>query len=635
MRSFIVGTAGHIDHGKSALVRALTGTDPDRLKEERERGITIDLGFVHQPLDEGLTLSFVDVPGHERFVRNMLAGAHGIDAVLLVVAADESVMPQTREHFHICRLLGIPRGIVALTKCDVADDDLQTLAEMEVRELVAGSFLEGVQIVRLSARSGQGLDELRAGLSALAAGSPVRGPEGLLRLPVDRVFTMKGFGTVVTGTLVTGSLKLGDELEVMPSGLRARARGLHVGGRAVEGIEAGHRVAVNVAGLELADLARGDVLTHPGTLLPTSMIDVAVSVLPGPRPLKDQARLRVHLASAEVLGRLRVLGGGEIGPDSSGLAQLRLERPAVAGRGDRLILRSYSPVTTIGGARVLDPLPQKRRARNRRLVDRLAAVEAADPAQAAAVMIADAGTLGVAAATLAARVTMPLSELAGALVAVGGVVPFGQGPAAYLSREAVRDLSRQLEAQLERFHEQQPLKTAMAREELRVRIFAHAPAGAFEHVLDTETRAGTIRTVADGVALASHAVRLSPEEAAAREALLGGARSSGLRGFELSRAAGAAGQDPRLFQRVAHVLQAEGLIKRVGESLLVDGEALVTLADQVRGRWPPGSRLDVAGFKELTGLSRKYVIPLLEYLDRERVTRRSGNDRVVLPSKVS
>jgi selenocysteine-specific elongation factor len=280
-------------------------------------------------------------------------------------------------------------------------------------------------------------------------------------------------------------------------------------------------------------------------------------------------------------------------------------------------------------------MPEKRRTRDRGVVDRLAALEAGDPVAAAGVMIAAAGTSGVASATLAARVTRPLSELAGALAAVEGVVPLGQGPVAYLSREAVGDLSRQLLARLESFHEQQPLKSVMSREELRARIFARAPAGAFEHVLDNETRAGTIRTVADGVALVSHAVRLSPEETAVREALLEGVRSAGLKGFELARATGSVGKDPRLLQRVAHVLQAEGRIKRVGEALLVDGETLVSLADQVRSRWPPGSRLDVAGFKELTGLSRKYVIPLLEYLDREKVTRRSGSDRVVLPSGVS
>ena len=630
MRSFILGTAGHIDHGKSALVKALTGIDPDRLKEEQERGITIDLGFVHMPIEDGTTLSFIDVPGHERFVRNMLAGAHGIDAVLLVVAADESVMPQTREHFHVCRLLGIPRGLIVLTKCDLADPDLQALAEMEVRELVAGSFLEAAEVVRCSARTGQGMEALREAISTLASRSGPRPSGGLLRLPVDRVFTLRGFGTVATGTLIAGRIGVGEELEILPARRRARVRGLQVGGETLEGVEAGHRVAVNLAGVEVADLARGDVLAHPGTLLPTSSLDVEVWLLPDARPLKNQARVRVHVASAEVLSRVRVLGEEAIAPGGSGLAQLRLERPTVAGRHDRLILRSYSPSTTIGGARVLDPRPVERRSRGRAGADRLAALQTADPVCAAAAMIAGAGLQGIDAATLASRVTMPTSDLASALARLEGVVPLGREPAAYVSRVSVEKAEAALMLQLESFHRENPLRPAMAREELRHRLFTHTPEGLFEHVLERASQSGRIRVVPEGVALARHAVSLSPEQQEVREALLAQAGAAGLAGLELVRWAGAGGRDPRLLERVAQVLQSEGLLRRVGEASLVHRDALDRLASEVRRRWPPGSRLEVAGFKDLTGLSRKYVIPLLEYLDREKVTRRSGNDRVVL-----
>jgi len=335
-------------------VRALTGTDPDRLKEEKERGITIELGFAHCELGEGVVASFVDVPGHERFVRHMLAGAHGIDAVALVVAADESVMPQTREHFHICRLLGVPRGLVVLTKCDAADADSQAIAELEARELVAGSFLEAAPVVHVSARTGEGLPGLREALLALAHESPPRPLSGLLRLPVDRVFSMKGFGVVITGTLVTGDLATGEEVEALPSGRRARVRGLQVHGETVERAAAGTRTAVNLAG-DVEGLARGEVLARPGTLRATSMIDALVSLLPGARPLADGARVRVHAASAEVLARVRLLGAESLEPGKSALAQLRLESPAVAGRGDRLVLRSYSPADTIAGALVVDP----------------------------------------------------------------------------------------------------------------------------------------------------------------------------------------------------------------------------------------------------------------------------------------
>jgi selenocysteine-specific elongation factor len=629
VRSFIVGTAGHIDHGKSALVLALTGTDPDRLKEEKERGITIDIGFAHLDLGEDLVASFIDVPGHERFVRNMLAGAHGIDAVILVVAADESVMPQTREHFHICRLLGIPRGLVALTKCDLADADSQALAELEARELLAGSFLAGAEVFRVSARSGDGLDRLVAALRDLARSASPRPSDGLLRLPVDRTFTLRGFGTVVTGTLVSGTVEVGEELEVLPSGKRTRARGLQVHGEAVPRAVAGTRVAMNVAGLEVEEVARGDVMVRPGSLLPTSMIDAELTLLAGERPLEDQTRVRVHLASAEVLARVRTLEGGTIEPGGTGLAQLRLERPAAAGRGDRLILRSYSPAVTIGGGRVLDPLPPKRR-RSDRAVARLRAIGGPDVARAAVAVVEEAGVAGIAAARLAARMAVRLPLLLERLAARPDVALLGKAPGGFIARTALDELTVSTAGLLSRFHREEPLKAGMPREELRRRLFARTQPGVFEHLLESLVEAGRLRATADTVALASHAVTLTEGEEDARRALLEAARQAGLAGLDLPRAAQATGKAPAVLDRVSRVLLADGSLRRLGEGFLVHRDHLETLKQEVRRRWPPGSRLDVAGFKELTGLTRKYAIPLLEYLDGERVTRRAGNDRLVL-----
>ena len=642
MRSFIVGTAGHIDHGKSALVRALTGTDPDRLKEEKERGITIDLGFAHLSLADGLVASFIDVPGHERFVRNMLAGAHGIDAVMLVIAADESVMPQTREHFHICRLLGIPRGLIAVTKCDVADPELQALAEAEVRDLVAGSFLEGAEAVRVSARTGAGLETLRKALHGLAEQTPARSTHGLLRLPIDRVFTLHGFGTVVTGTLVSGRVAVGDELEALPAGRRARVRGLQVHGDPVESVGAGHRTAVNLAGVEVHDLRRGYVLAHPGTLLVTSMLDVEVNLLAGERPLKDETRLRVHLASAEVLARLRVLadipprsavdglrGDNRLLPGTTGFAQLRLESPAVAGRGDRVVLRSYSPAVTIGGARVLDPLPEKRRGRSS--VGRLKLLGDADLRGTAVALIEDAGAPGLPAPRLAARLTVPASELPALLAGAENVRSLGTDPVSFVSRAVLEGLADQTRRLLDAFHQDNPLKSGMPREELRRRVFARTPPAAFEAVLDALAAAGELRVLPDVVARAGHAVTLSPAEDETRRSLLEVALDAGLSGLPFGRLpASLEGSDPRLVERVTRLLAGEGTLRRVGEGMLVHRDHLDALKADVRARWPPGTRLDVAGFKDLTGLSRKFVIPLLEYLDRERVTRRAGNDRFVL-----
>jgi selenocysteine-specific elongation factor len=572
--------------------------------------------------------SFVDVPGHERFVRHMLAGAHGVDAVLLAVAADESVMPQTREHFHICRLLGVPRGLVALTKCDLADADSQAVAEVEARALVAGSFLDGRPVVRVSARTGAGLPELRAALLALARETPPRPADGLLRLPIDRVFSMKGFGTVATGTLVAGELESGEEVEALPSGRRARVRGLQVHGEPAERVAAGTRAAVNLAG-EVDGLGRGEVLARPGTLRPTAMVDAELEILPGARPLRDGTRVRVHAASAEVLARARLLGAASLGPGERALAQLRLETPAVAGRGDLWVLRSYSPADTIGGARVVDPLPPRRRAADRPAVEKLR--DAAAPRAAAEALVDEAGPAGIEAPLLAARLTLPLARLAAEVSRSPSVVELGRDPAVVLSRAALERLGAAALAALETFHREQPLKGGMPREELRTRVFREAPGAAFERVLADLAAAGRIRLAPDVVAEARHEVRLSAGEEEARLFLVEEARMAGLAGVELRTLSARAEREPKLLERVARVLVAERVLGRVGDDLLVHSDHLEALRREVRGRWPAGARMDVAAFKDLVGgLSRKHVIPLLEYLDREKVTRRTGNDRVVL-----
>src|SRR5215813_10008849 len=356
MSSLIVGTAGHIDHGKSALVRALTGTDPDRLPEEKRRGITIDLGFADLDLGD-VRLGFVDVPGHERFVKNMLAGAHGIDVLALVIAADEGVMPQTREHFDICRLLGVQHGLVVITKRDLVDDEMLSLVEAEAKELVSGSFLNDAPIVAVSARTGVGLDQLKTTLKEIAQQVPTRSTDYVTRLPVDRAFSMKGFGAVVTGTLVSGEIAEGDELELLPRGMNVRVRGTQVHGRTVAKATAGQRTAVNLAGVDVAQLERGMVLAPVGRLRPTQIVDAWIDVLPGAsRAVRSRSRIRFHAGAAEVLGRVRVLeAAGEISPGRGGLAQLRLEAPLVALHGDRFIIRRYSPAATIAGGTVVDP----------------------------------------------------------------------------------------------------------------------------------------------------------------------------------------------------------------------------------------------------------------------------------------
>ena len=609
-------------------MRALTGTDPDRLKEEQERGITIELGFAHATLQDGVVASFVDVPGHERFVRHMLAGAHGIDAALLVVAADESVMPQTREHFQICRLLGIRRGLVALTKCDLADADTQAIAELEVRELVAGSFLDGRPILRVSSKTGEGLDALRSALLELARETTARPASGLPRLPIDRVFTLRGFGTVVTGTLVAGELATGDELEALPSRRRARVRGLHVHGEPVERAAAGTRTAVNLGGVEVLDLVRGDLLVRPGTLRASPMLDVLLTLLSEARPLRDGTRVRVHAASAEALARVRLLGPGPLAPGAQELAQLRLESPLATARGDRLVLRSYSPADTIAGALVLDPLPPRRRAQDRPRLERLR--DAAGPPEAAEALVAEAGERGSEAPLLAARLGLPVAEVLEALRERPALVVLGLDPPVVLAREALERLGGAALGALAAHHREQPLRAGMPREELRARVFASTPLPVFEYVLADLAASGRVRLQPDSVAVAGHEVRLSGAEQEARALLVERAGTAGLAGVETPALASETRRDPKLLERVARVLVGERVLDRVGDGLIVHRDHLERLKRDVRRRFPAGSRIEVGAFKEMTGLSRKYVIPLLEYLDRERVTRRAGNDRLVL-----
>ena len=574
--------------------------------------------------------SFIDVPGHERFVRNMLAGAFGIDAVALVVAADESVMPQTREHFHICRLLGVPRGLVVLTKCDLADAELMDLAEMEARELVKGSFLEGGPVLRVSARTGQGLSELRAALLALAQEAPPREASGLLRLPVDRVFTLRGFGTVVTGTVTGGALAAGDEVLILPTGRRARVRGLQVHGQAVARVAAGSRAAVNLAAVETADVLRGQVLVHPGTLAPTSMLDAELTLLPGEKPLRDQARVRLHLASAEVLARVRLLEGPRVEPGGSALVQLRLERPAVAGRGDRLVVRAYSPAATIGGARVLDPRPPKRRGAQAALPVR--ALQPADLplAQVSLLLLDEAKAHGLSAAALASRLAVPEADVHAALRDEPAALGLGEGRALYVSRKALPAVADAVRDVLGRFHREQPLRAAMPREELRKRLSGRVADAVLGSSLAAMAEAGQVRLTAETVALATHAVTLAPKEEGTKTALLEAARAAGLQGVELKPFAEARSLDAKGLESLARMLVEAGHLRRLGEGMLVHRDHLEDLARRVRERWPRGQVLDVLGFKEMTGLTRKHVIPLLEYLDRERVTRRVGAERTVL-----
>jgi selenocysteine-specific elongation factor len=651
MRHIVVGTAGHIDHGKSALVLALTGTDPDRLKEEKARGITIDLGFAHWEAP-GLNVAFVDVPGHERFVRNMLAGAGGIDAVLLVVAADESVMPQTREHFEICRLLQVRAGLIVITKTDLVDPDLVDLVALEVRELVRGSFLDGAPVLGVSSRTGAGLDALRAALAELAARVPARSPEGPVRLPVDRVFSVKGFGTVVTGTLVSGRLAGEAEADVLPAGRRVKVRGLQVHGHGHQTAEAGQRVAVNLSGVEVADVQRGDTLATPGVYQPTRMCDVRLELIASAKPLRHGARVRLHQGTTEVLGRVALsglvdaAGGGEaaaaseVPPGRSAYGRLRLEAPAVLTRGDRFILRAYSPPATIAGGILVDPAPPRVGIRTPAGRDRFLQLDplraAGRPlldaaADAAAYLVAESDLRGIPTPALTSRLGLsgPDAEAVRAnLDTRRAVVTVGDS---LLSPTVLHRTGAAVLERLAEHHRAWPLEEGMPREEVRERTCANAADGVFERIVADLAAAGRIAG-RDRLALSSHRLALSPDEERARDGLDRLYREAGLRPPDLRDAAAALGHRPDVVEKMAALLVRQKVLVRV-DTLVFHANALARLKQELAERKTATAgpvTLDVGEFKDRYRMTRKFAIPLLEYLDRERVTRRAGDGRVLI-----
>jgi selenocysteine-specific elongation factor len=629
MKSIVVGTAGHIDHGKSALVRALTGTDPDRLKEEKARGITIDLGFARTTIDD-INFAFVDVPGHERFVKNMLAGVGGIDLVLFVVAADESVMPQSREHFDICRLLRVPTGIVAVTKTDLADSDTLELVKAEVGDLVAGSFLESAPVVAVSAKTGQGLDALRAALVAAAGVVGGRDTNRPARLPIDRVFSMKGFGTVVTGTLVSGRIAVDEELSALPGSRTVKVRGLQVHGARRSDAVAGERTAVNLSGAEVDELQRGQSLVPHNSYEETRIVDADVELLPTAKPLVDGTRVRFHQGTAEILARVAIVGPSKtskpaLPPGSVGFVQLRLETPAILARGDRYILRAYSPPITIAGGMILDPHPVKLPIRSQDALDRCRRL-GFDPVP---VMIEDMVGMGLGVSALASRAGINPREAEATierLIREGRVVRAGD---VLVTAAVVEALKTGVRNALAEHHRSNPLSDGIPREELRERLSTRAHPAIFDRALSDLAAAGTI-VVRDRVALADHRVALSPEEQQARAIIERAFRDAGLKPPEPGAIAPSV--KPAVADRMLKLLQRQKVLVKV-DTLIFHDDTLKQLKADVaalKTSAPNAARLDVATFKEKFGVTRKFAIPLLEYLDRERVTRRVGDVRIVL-----
>lgn len=633
MKSVIVGTAGHIDHGKTALVKALTGIDADRLEEEKRRGITIDIGFAHLELPgpggETLRLGFVDVPGHERFVRNMLAGVGGIDLVLLVIAADESIKPQTREHFDICRLLSLRRGITVLTKSDVVDRDTLEVVRLEVEDFLRGSFLDPAQspIVAVSSLTGAGIDQLKHALVKVASEVPAKDSTALARLPIDRVFTMKGFGTVVTGTLISGTTHKEEELEVFPGGKRVRVRGVQVHGSAAEQAVAGQRTALNLAGVPTEDLARGMMLVPPDTFHSTSRIDVSLSLLRSAKPLKDRARVHFHCYTLETIAEVALLGKNQVAPGEAAYAQLRLAEPALLLPGDRFILRQFSPVVTIGGGMVLDaaPLPKLRKDTHESF---LRILESSVPEAVLKARIARRTERGLslpeAVAETGWRPEVIEKQLQDSMQK-GHVMQTGD---LFIQAGAVEGAKLFAVQTVSDFHKQNPLVPGIGKEALRENLNLRAEVLGL--VLDTLAREKKLEVVGELVRLPGRGVVMKDEEAESKKTIENAFASAGLKVPFLRDVLGGLRVDKSRAQQIVTLLLRDKILIKLSDELVFHRSALEELRRQVAAYKAKSPKIDVGKFKDMTGVSRKYAIPLLEYLDRERVTRRVGDERVIL-----
>jgi selenocysteine-specific elongation factor len=632
LKSVIVGTAGHIDHGKSTLVEALTGTHPDRLEEEKRRGITIDLGFAFLE-EDGVRFGFVDVPGHERFVKNMLAGAWGVDVLLLVIAADEVIKPQTREHFDICRLLGVQRGVIALTKIDRADNDSRELAKLEIEEFVKNSFLSDARIVAVSAKTGAGIPELKAALLQAAKEVRVKNANDYFRLPIDRSFSVKGFGTVVTGTLGAGRVAVGMDVELLPSKRRVRIRGLQSGGKAVEHADAGQRTAVNLAGVDHTAVKRGMSLAATGRFRLSRRVDVRMELLPSARNLRQCSRVHFHAGTSETIGELLLYGQTELVAGENGLAQIRLQQEMVLTKGERFVVRQLSPVVTIGGGIVLDPLARRPA---RKDTGRVAFLQLMETGTLEEILhaIVDRNVLGVTVDELVARTGWLENEISAAAVQLSKaslVRSVSSEPLILLPEKMFVEICEELRMRVEKFHQENPLLPGIPREKLRAILGKRVRPETFQTAISELVPQNKIALQGELVKKPGSEITFTPEEARAKEQIAQAFLKAGLAVPSAKEVLSRLAMESRRAEKILQILLRENVLIRVSPDLIFHAEALQALGALLqKHKKSKGERIGVPSFKDLTGVTRKYAIPLLEYLDRQRLTRRAGDERVIL-----
>ena len=633
MRHVVLGTAGHVDHGKTALIKALTGTDTDRLKEEKERGITIELGFASLKLPSGKTLGIVDVPGHEKFIKHMVSGAAGIDLVMMIIAADESIMPQTKEHLHICSLLGIRSGLVALTKIDMVENDWLELVKTEIQDFLKGTFLEGVPVIPVSALKQKGIDELTAALDTVVQNIPKKNDCGIFRLPVDRVFTMKGFGTVVTGTLISDSISVGEDVLILPEEISARIRGIQVHNQPTQEATAGQRTAINLQGIEKESLQRGDVLARPGTVVPTTRLDVFIEYLKNnAKSLKNRTLARLHTGASEIIARVILIEKDELAPGEKGFAQLILEKKDVVVAGDRFVLRSYSPITTIGGGLIIDPLPPKHKRLNKKVIEELATLLNGTLPKKIEVILERAGFAGTNLRHLVFRLgtnAKNIKEELQSILSQKSALITDKEETNIISASFYEKLAQSAAEIISQYQKKNPLREGISKEELKASLGRDISPKLFFMLLQNLTANKTIEVDKETVRLFGHKVTLADDLNSIRQEILKIYNEAGLTPSSFKDVINNFQDKKTEAQNIIKLLLKDGSLIKINEELIFTREALDNLRKNYKALLVKEGKATPVSFKELTGLSRKYIIPLMEYFDTDKLTMRVGDHRIL------
>ncbi len=638
MREIVLGTAGHVDHGKTSLIRALTGIDTDRLKEEKQRGITIELGFAFLDLPCGHRLGIVDVPGHEKFVKNMVAGASGIDLVAFVIAADEGIMPQTREHFEICKLLGVKRGLVIITKKDMVEPEWLDLVQEEIREFLVGSFLEDAPMLAVSSTTGEGIDKVKETLDKLVAASDFTEACGPFRLPIDRIFSMKGFGAVVTGTSMSGRIRVGEDVVIYPKELSTKIRGIQVHGKDVEEVEAGNRTAINLQGVDKIAVERGDMLASPGCLQPSYMIDADFFYLAwNKKNLKNRKRVRVHLGTAEIMGRVVLLDDEELEPGTQANVQLLLEEPVGVWPGDHYVVRSYSPVFTIGGGVVLNGSPRKRRRFKPVNKEIFETYHNGTPEELVLFHLHDSGPAGLTLEDISVKMGVfgnRMKKILEGPISSRKILVIDSEKQRMVDVGTYNELLDQIKETLAQYHKENPLKPGLPKEELRSKVYRGLDQKLFHYALNGLIKDKAIAQDQSFVRLAEHQVSLQDDAETVRAEMEAYYKKAGLTAPTIKELLANFSKYPQsLVRDVLDILVRENMLTKITDDFYFHSDALNVLQNKLVTFIHKEGEIDAQGFKGLTGLTRKFSIPLLEYFDKIKLTIRVGDKRVLRERK--